>query len=260
MLNLNTHIRRGERTRTLLLLAALSLAVSSFVVSAACPAHRFELSFEEEEELEGRAPTVVELTPGVEAAFPRESYAPRSTAELRLYTREQSLRLQIFHSGPEGTRTIDNITMHGEPMTKPVAVGKGRRTIRVRIGAWPSGLYFARLAAADGRLGFAPFVVHPRRLGQHRIAVVLPTRTWQAYNLRDMDRDGIGDTWYASWNHMTVDLTRPFLNRGVPNYFRRYDLPFLHWLSWTHRDVDYLSQIRPRVGAQRGQGSRRPMT
>ena len=27
--------------------------------------------------------------------------------------------------------------------------------------------------------------------------MVLPTRTWQAYNLRDEDGDGNGDSWYA---------------------------------------------------------------
>ena len=32
------------------------------------------------------------------------------------------------------------------------------------------------------------------------------------------------------------------MNRGVPNYFRRYDLPFLHWLSWNGREVDFLAQ------------------
>ena len=73
----------------------------------------------------------------------------------------------------------------------------GHASIHVRIGDWPSGLYFARLDAADGRVGFAPFVVRPRRLGEHRVAVVLPTMTWQAYNLRDDNGDGKGDTWYA---------------------------------------------------------------
>ena len=75
----------------------------------------------------------------------------------------------------------------------------GRRNVRVRIGNWPTGLYFARLTAKDGRVGFAPFTVRPHRLGEHRVAVVLPTLTWQAYNLRDDDGDGTGDTWYADW-------------------------------------------------------------
>ncbi len=69
----------------------------------------------------------------------------------------------------------------------------------------------------------------------------MPTMTWQAYNLRDDDKDGQGDSWYADYRHQTALLGRPFLNRGVPYNFRPYDLPFLHWLSWTKRDVDYLA-------------------
>jgi hypothetical protein len=84
-------------------------------------------------------------------------------------------------------------------------------------------------------------VVRPRRLGAHRVAVVLPTLTWQAYNLRDDDGDGQGDSWYADWTHHTVHLGRPFLNRGVPSNFRVYDLNFLHWLDRNGHDVDVLS-------------------
>ena len=51
--------------------------------------------------------------------------------------------------------------------------------------------------------------------------VVLPTQTWQAYNLRDDNGDGKGDTWYANWKVHTARLGRPFLNRGVPYNFRR---------------------------------------
>jgi hypothetical protein len=217
-------------------LAAALVAISS-PTAAVPPAG-------EDEEHEGRAPTAVELTPSVEAAFVRESYVPGSSVTLVVSNRARGLRLQLFHPGPEGTRTTDNITMNGVPVTKAVSVGRssGRRLLRVRIGSWPTGLYFAKLSAADGRIGYAPFVVRPRTLGQHRVAVVLPTLTWQAYNLRDDDGDGMGDSWYARWGYKTVRLGRPFMNRGVPNYFRQYDLPFLHWLSWTGRDVDYLAQ------------------
>ena len=73
------------------------------------------------------------------------------------------------------------------------------------------------------------------------MAVVLPTMTWQAYNLRDENGDGIGDTWYADWRIHTARLGRPFLNRGVPFNFRTYDLPFLHWLAWYGHGADFLS-------------------
>jgi hypothetical protein len=114
-------------------------------------------------------------------------------------------------------------------------------TVDIPIGDWPSGLYFARVEA-PGRVGFAPFVVAPKRLGESNVAVVLPTRTWQAYNFRDDDRDGDGDTWYATRGHDQAALGRPYLNRGVPPEYRKYDLRFLRWLHQTRRVVDVLSQ------------------
>ena len=193
---------------------------------------------------DGRAPTPTELLPAVEAAFPRESYVPESTAKLVISNKARGLRLQIFHSGSERSVTRSDSTMNGIPVTPRVAIGSssGRKLVGVRIGDWSSGLYFARLSAADGRVGFAPFVVRPRRLGEHRVAVVLPTLTWQAYNLRDEDGDGRGDSWYAHWQTKTVRIGRPYLSRGVPYNFRRYDLPFLTWLARTGRDVDVLAQ------------------
>src|SRR5262249_12859948 len=140
-------------------------------------------------------------------------------------------------------RTYGYSEMRGVPVTGATLIGNVRKsfTTPVAIGEWPSGLYFARLAASDGRVGFAPFVVRPRRLGEHRVAVVLPTMTWQAAKLAGDDGDGKGDSWYANWKVRTVRLGRPFLNRGVPYNFRRYDLPFLHWLSWHGREVDFLT-------------------
>jgi hypothetical protein len=195
-------------------------------------------------ELEGRAPTPTELLPSVEAAFARESYPPGATGTLRISNHARDLRLQIFRSGPERIVTRSDLTMNGVPVTPPRSLGSSTtgRTVRIRIGSWPSGLYVARLRAADGRVGFAPFVVRPRELGEHRVAVVLPTLTWQAYNLRDEDHDGRGDSWYAQWQTKTVRLGRPFLSRGVPYNFRRYDLPFLAWLAKNRKSVDVLSQ------------------
>jgi hypothetical protein len=231
-----THIQSGAQRCTFLSLAILALGL---LLSTSAPAPRSI----EDEDLEGRAPTVEELRPSVEAAFPRESYAPGSTASLVGFNSALNVELQVFHVGPERTRTVGHSEMQGIAVTKPALIGATHKgsVIRVRIGNWPSGLYFARLSAADGRVGFAPFVVRPRRLGEHRVAVVLPTMTWQAYNLRDDDGDGKGDTWYADWKKHTALLGRPYLNRGVPYNFRRYDLPFLQWLSRTGKDVDVLS-------------------
>ena len=116
-----------------------------------------------------------------------------------------------------------------------------RAEIPVRIGHWESGLYFARLTAADGRIGFAPFVIRPAHLGTQRVAVVIPTQTWQAYNFADENGDGWGDSWYVSGHNRAVDLTRPFLDFGLPFRFSDWDLSFLTWLQQTGKQVDFLS-------------------
>jgi hypothetical protein len=190
------------------------------------------------------APTRQERTPTIEASFERESYVPGENARLVLFGRATDLRIEIRRSGPERLVTRDASTMNGVLITPERSIGSidgSPRVVNVRLGVWESGLYFARLRSADGSLGFAPFVVRPRVLGEHRVAVVLPTLTWQAYNLRDADNDGRGDSWYANSRHATVRLDRPHLNRGVPYGFR-YHLPFLQWLYRSGKEVDMLSQ------------------
>ena len=233
-----------------LLLAVTSILLGGVAWTALSSSAHGNAMVEGEEHGHGKpgrkaqCPTAHEPIPSIEAAFRRESYAPGGTASLVVHNRASQLTLQVFRVGPERTSTIGNTTMNGVPVTKKGVVGRsaGRRVLQVRVGGWPSGLYFARLVAADGRVGFAPFVVRPKRVGQQRVAVVLPTLTWQAYNLRDDDGDGKGDTWYANWHKRVVRLGRPYLNRGVPPYFRCYDLPFLNWLARTGRRVDVLAQ------------------
>jgi hypothetical protein len=177
----------------------------------------------------------------LEAAFMAESYAPGQLASLGLWGAPRRVTVRVFRTGPERVRTKGNEEMQGVPAAAPVT-STGRRRLAVRIGDWESGMYFARVTSG-GQVAYAPFVVRPRRLGEHRVAVVMPTLTWQAYNFRDDDRDGDADTWYAGdRSGRTVRLGRPHLDRGVPLRFRAYDLPFLHWLAWSNREVDYLAQ------------------
>jgi N,N-dimethylformamidase beta subunit-like protein len=196
----------------------------------------------DKDDLEGRAPTPLELAPTVAAAFPHDSYAPGSAARLVFFDRASAVTMQLLRVGPESTATVGNNDMEGVAMTAAHWVGAVApgRAVTVRLGDWPTGVYFAKLVAHDGRVGFAPFLVRPHRLGEHRVAVVLPTFTWQAYNIRDDDGDGKGDSWYAHWNVHRVRLGRPYLNRGVPFNYRRYDLPFLHWLVRNGLHVDIL--------------------
>jgi hypothetical protein len=218
------------------------LLFSSLLVGTGAPTTRPPTG--EQDEIEGRAPTSEELRPSVEAAFAAESYRPGSVASLRIFNRASGIELQLFRISSDAEPTHGRSELQGVPVTDATSVGssRGQRVVRVSIGDWPSGLYFARLAADDGRVGFAPFVLRPRVLGESPVAVVMPTLTWQAYNLRDDNGDGLGDSWYANWKFHTVRLARPFLNRGVPYNFRRYDLPFLEWLDRTGKQVDVLSQ------------------
>ena len=121
----------------------------------------------------GRVPTTpVIRVLGVDAGFTRESYVEGETALLRVETDARSLQLQVFHAGHEGVPTYDNTVMNGAPAGEPVTIdwsrsGDGPRTVSVPVGAWPSGLYFAKLVADDGRVGYAPFVAAARDARSH---------------------------------------------------------------------------------------------
>ena len=181
--------------------------------------------------------------PGIAAAFRHESYTAGDRASLKLFGGGRSLSIQVFHAGPEPGHTRRRDLMEGIPVSAQASLGsrKPGSLVGVEVGAWPSGLYFAKLTAPGGRVGYAPFVLRPAKLGEHRIAVVLPTQTWQAYNFRDDDGDGLPDTWYFDQRRPHARMARPFLDRGVPPRFRHYDLPFLHWLARTHKAVDFLT-------------------
>jgi hypothetical protein len=187
--------------------------------------------------------------PTVQAAFASESYRPNALATLRLFDSAPQLSLRLYEvaGGVDkvGNRPlVRNDVMRGMPVGVERHIGAVQRgsRYRVRIGNWPSGLYFALLRASGGRVGYAPFVLAPPRLGTHRIAVVMPTQTWQAYNYRDDNGDGKADTWYADPDHITTArLYRPFENRGVPRHYKYYDEPFLRWLGHERLKVDVIS-------------------
>jgi hypothetical protein len=181
--------------------------------------------------------------PAVEAAFRLESYRPGETAHLRFFSSAENVSLEIVHAGTESFRLVRNDVMAGHAVSASRQIGSVQpgRELSMVLGDWPSGLYFARLTGAGGRLGYAPFVLEPRKPGEHRVAVVLSTMTWQAYNFRDDDDDGTPDTWYGDATRNTARLGRPFENRGTPRHYRWYDQPFLRWLNATGRNVDYFS-------------------
>jgi hypothetical protein len=177
--------------------------------------------------------------------FPRESYRPGAVARLVIFSKQaRNVSVQIFHAGTEHQDMKPRDEMYGTAVTDARYLGTVRqgRAIVVSIPNSPSGLYFAKLTGSGNRVGYAPFVLRPRRLGENPVAVVLPTLAWQAYNFRDDNRDGQADTWYASAKVKSVLLGRPFDQRGVPPNYKYYEQPFLRWLIAKDRAVDYLAQ------------------
>ncbi len=190
-------------------------------------------------------PAPVVRVQGVTAGFTAKSYAPGAQGTLRITTDAKSFTLQFFEAGPEQQPTTGN-EMEGLPVGGPrsydwSAYRSAPGTLKVHIGTWPNGIYFAKLTASDGRVGFAPFVVRPRQYGANRIAYVVHTNTWEAYNHQDLDGDGWGDTWYANDEARNAMLSRPYIRLGAPPKWRNYDVTPLHWIYRTGKQVDFVS-------------------
>jgi hypothetical protein len=163
----------------------------------------------------------------LEASFAERSYAPGSLAVLQLRGASASVRIGVYRAGA-GHRDgpMQGSSVGATSTHRPAA------SLGVPIGDWPSGFYYARVSSGKNTW-IAPFVVRPKRMGEHRVLVVLPTNTWQAYNYED------GDSWYANAEVHTVDLSRPFIDGGVPPHYHGYDRGFLRWLVLHDHATDF---------------------
>jgi hypothetical protein len=225
--------RRNTAPRTYVLQVTVSASGSTRVYGVGPPGSR------------SHAPIV--RVQGIEAGFAKPSYAPGESAAVTVATDATTLVFQVFAYGGGAFPSVRDLRTNGQAMTAAARVDwRAHRNAPasiqfVRAGDWPSGLYFLRISTDDGRVGYAPLIVRPRLLGRQRVAVVLATQTWQAYNFTDANGDGWGDSWYVSGRNRSVDLTRPFLDFGLPFRFHDWDLTFLTWLQQTHKQVDFLS-------------------
>ena len=96
--------------------------------------------------------------PTVEAAFLKESYAPGDTARLVIWTPAVRVSLQIVRAGTETANVKARDVMLGTPVTPARRIGAVAHgsVIRIRIGDWPSGLYFAELRGSGAKWVTAP--------------------------------------------------------------------------------------------------------
>jgi len=186
------------------------------------------------------APKETALHPDFTAVFSSTSYAPSTIATLRVVTPVHSLDLQILRAGAE--RAWSSVGRLWGPVQHIRFRHVGVNLVRVRLGAWTSGLYFARLTTSTGdRVTFAPFALRPDVWGRNRVAIVLPTYSWQAYNFFDEARDGHGDSWYVDQRRQHVQLGRPFLTQGKPPHYRTQQRGFLRFLEHAGHQADYLT-------------------
>ena len=182
----------------------------------------------------------------IEAFFPRESYRPGTTATLRFESTLERVRLQVFHAGPEWGKTVGDNEDARPPRdrsrpARPDQLGRLDPDPDRQLGDRP----LLRPAHGQGRTGRVCTVRRPAEAARpesgrrgaadpHLAGVQLPRRRRRrdgGHLVRKRGRPGHRPSCTGrSWN------------RGVPPHFRGYDLPFLHWLNRTGKQVDYLSQ------------------
>ncbi len=160
------------------------------------------------------APGPVVRLQGIDAGLTRRSYRSNAVARLRVATDSKSYTLQLFQAGPEtepwgagygrDSFTASPYPKRGRSTGASTEAGKDRPRSARRSGV-------GALFRPPDRSRRAPRLraVHclTRRPDRNRVAVVLATNTWQAYNHQDVDGDGTGDTWYGG---------RPDPGRGPP--------------------------------------------
>ena len=125
--------------------------------------------------------------PAVEAAFPRESWAPDQQASLHDLQTARGLKLRDLPdqdlSAPASARLRDHEQRPGRPRHAGSETARqSSRLARDKELAQQPCLR-PRLRVAGGRVWFGPSWSDLAGWGGRRIGIVMPTLTWQAYNL-----------------------------------------------------------------------------
>jgi hypothetical protein len=210
-----------------------SLCFVLLLLTACGTSHHAASTLAGDDDDEGNASSGLPTTPpnnAVQVAFEARSYAPGATATLRLRGSAVVIKLRLYRAGagPDGP-------LQGAPVSVERTFAHPASSLQIELGAWPGGFYYARVDTPGRGTWYAPFVLRPKRLGEHRVLVVLPTNTWQAYNFED------GNSWYLHASVQRIDLSRPYLNAGVPPHYHGYDRGFIRWLFLHGKQTDFVS-------------------
>ncbi len=187
-------------------------------------------------------PKETPLHPYFTAVFSTTSYSPGTVAILKVITPVHDLDLQVLRAGAE--RAWSSVGKPWGPVQHIRFRHTGANLVRVRLGAWTSGLYFARLTTTTGdEATFAPFILRPDVWGRSRVAVVLPTYSWQAYNFFDeVRRTGTVDSWYVDHSPAAASSSGARSStQGKPPHYRTQQRGFLRFLVHAGHQADYIS-------------------
>ena len=151
--------------------------------------------------------------PRFTAVFSSTSYAPGGIATLRVTTPVKNLDLQILRAGAE--RAWSSVGRPWGPEQHIRFRRAGVNLVRVRLGAWTSGLYFARLTTSVGKTR-----VRTRRSSCGRTSgggaasrSCCRRTAGRPTTSSTSARDGRGDSWYVDPKRQHVQLGRPFARR-----------------------------------------------
>ena len=140
----------------------------------------------------------------------------------------------------------------------------GTALVEIRATDWPTGVYAARLAADDGRVGFAPIVVRPGRHPGHASRWASPRAPGvRTTSMTPTATAGVTRGTPVGDHACGPDAT-PHATRGVPYRYRSYDLAFQHWLAQTGKSATSMptrissSFASPRCTARRLRPDRLP--
>lgn len=172
----------------------------------------------------------------------------------------QEYRIQVFrvgHYAGAGARLVAaSPWLPGRTQQAPVVVPDTRMVScdwaagwRLPVGRdWVSGCYLALLTNAKGWCRWVPFVVRePDRPAGG--LVVVPTSTYQAYNMWPRDRHTGASLYYgfdasgrtvSARRSTAVSHDRPYSGTGLPIY-AELDLGFAQWIERNGADVTYAS-------------------
>src|SRR5205085_10298875 len=99
---------------------------------------------------------------GLDAAFAAAGAAPSSVVHVSVRADAPDIRAQFFKLGrPADPIDVANWAGNLVPTGAQIRFDWTRwrsrpREVALRLGPWPSGVYFLRLESSDGRTGYAP--------------------------------------------------------------------------------------------------------